>query len=126
MTYLLLCRTGDDAGLPHRISGTRCVIGRAQECELSLLDTQLSRQHAIVFDDADGLRVQDLGSRNGTAVNGVRLEDNATAPLAHEDVLRLSETLELVLVDLDRIPVTRVLAGVLVAAEGTRVPLRPA
>lgn len=45
-------------------------IGRGRECEIQLPDISVSREHARIFGDADGFRVEDLGSTNGTFVNG--------------------------------------------------------
>lgn len=47
-------------------------IGRQSDRHLSLLNSQVSRQHAIIHCDTDGFLIQDLGSRHGILVNGVR------------------------------------------------------
>ncbi len=49
--------------------GTR-VLGRSRDADICLLDIQASRRHAEVVVDARGARVRDLGSGNGTLVNG--------------------------------------------------------
>jgi hypothetical protein len=46
------------------------VIGRLPDCAVPLSDPQSSRQHAEVRRTTDGFRVVDLGSTNGTTVNG--------------------------------------------------------
>jgi hypothetical protein len=46
------------------------VVGRRPDAGLVLLDEQVSGHHAELYWDGDRLRVRDLGSRNGTAVNG--------------------------------------------------------
>jgi hypothetical protein len=46
------------------------VVGRRPDAGLALLDEQISGHHAELYWDGDRLRVRDLGSRNGTAVNG--------------------------------------------------------
>lgn len=46
------------------------VIGRAAECDLALADPFLSRQHARLVRRGDTVEVEDLGSSNGTLVNG--------------------------------------------------------
>jgi sigma-B regulation protein RsbU (phosphoserine phosphatase) len=51
----------------------RLVIGRSRECDLILPDVLLSRHHAEIARTADGWAVRDLGSRNGTRVNGERI-----------------------------------------------------
>ena len=68
MAFLLSLRDG----VPHlRFPlGERNVLGRASECEIQVLDTELSRQHAEVRRDGDGFVAVDLDSRNGTFVNG--------------------------------------------------------
>jgi hypothetical protein len=49
------------------------VIGRSAECQLSLDDPLVSRRHALLSVSAEGLTVEDLGSRNGVQVNGKRI-----------------------------------------------------
>jgi hypothetical protein len=49
-------------------------IGRSSECQLSLDDPLVSRRHAVLVVRADTVEVEDLGSRNGVLVNGVRVE----------------------------------------------------
>ena len=55
--------------------GTPVVIGREASCDLPVADPEVSRRHAELNADPDGLRVRDLGSRNGTSVNGVQVTD---------------------------------------------------
>ena len=51
------------------------VIGRMPDCAVPLSDSQVSRHHAEVRRDEHGFRVVDLGSTNGTTVNGVVVKD---------------------------------------------------
>lgn len=53
-----------------RLADTVVTIGRAAECEIRLADTSVSRRHAEVRPASDGWLVADLGSTNGTRVNG--------------------------------------------------------
>jgi len=50
------------------------VIGRTPECQLALDDPRVSRKHAVLRAVADGVIVEDLGSRNGLSVNGAKIE----------------------------------------------------
>jgi predicted component of type VI protein secretion system len=50
------------------------VVGRSTECQLSLDDPLVSRRHAVLRIRRDGVTVQDLGSRNGVLVNGVKID----------------------------------------------------
>ena len=49
-------------------------VGRSADCQLSLDDPLVSRQHALLVVAKDGVTIEDLESRNGVAVNGRRLE----------------------------------------------------
>jgi hypothetical protein len=53
--------------------GGRHVIGRAPGCDCLVTDDLVSRRHAEVRRDGDRWMLRDLGSRNGTRVNGVRV-----------------------------------------------------
>ena len=52
----------------------RFIIGRSTECQLSLDDPLVSRKHALLVVTEAAVEVEDLGSRNGVLVNGVRIE----------------------------------------------------
>jgi pSer/pThr/pTyr-binding forkhead associated (FHA) protein len=49
------------------------VVGRSTDCQLSLDDPLVSRRHAVLRVRRDGVSVEDLGSRNGVLVNGVKI-----------------------------------------------------
>jgi hypothetical protein len=53
------------------------IIGRGSDCGLQIADNWVSRKHAIVEFDGNDWTIRDLGSANGTYVNGVRTEDAA-------------------------------------------------
>lgn len=50
------------------------VVGRSSTCNLALDDALVSRRHATILVQPDGVWVDDLGSRNGVAVNGERID----------------------------------------------------
>jgi hypothetical protein len=80
----ILVDSGDGSD-PRRFSDTFRV-GRDEECELQVVANDVSRSHCEVF-WADGCwRVRDLGSTNGTWLEGLRVE---TAPLQARNALRL-------------------------------------
>jgi transcriptional regulator with PAS, ATPase and Fis domain len=64
----------------------RLLVGKGPACELRLDDPLVSRRHAAIEIGAQSLRLQDLGSTNGTFVNGVRVI---------EAILRGGETLRI-------------------------------
>src|SRR5690606_17343999 len=51
------------------------IIGRASECDISLAAAHLSRRHAQIQIVEGGLLVKDLGSANGTFINGQRINE---------------------------------------------------
>ncbi|RYZ61340.1 MAG: FHA domain-containing protein, partial [Proteobacteria bacterium] len=65
------------------------ILGSGPACTVRLADTSVSRRHCSVELVADGLRVRDLESTNGTFLNGVRIE-SAYAP--HGASLRFGQT----------------------------------
>jgi hypothetical protein len=62
------------------------VIGRLSSCDIPLGDPQVSRRHAEVRRDPEGFTVFDLGSTNGTAVNGATVRERR---LSDGDELRI-------------------------------------
>ncbi len=87
----LVCAFPRPAALPLPDSGT--VVGRAWLAERGLADSEVSSKH-LRIDRAGGvLRVADVGSRNGTWVNGCKLAPRDLAPLEDGAVVRLGRTL---------------------------------
>jgi pSer/pThr/pTyr-binding forkhead associated (FHA) protein len=80
----------DPAEPPVRITKPRFVIGRAEDCDLRLVNQFISRRHAELRQHGDWLHVRDLGSRNGTAVNGQPVEHEVT--LDYGDVVSFGVT----------------------------------
>ena len=58
----------------------RLVIGRGSECDLILDEPEMSRRHAVIENSDDGIFLRDLGSANGTYVNGVQVRDAVLHP----------------------------------------------
>lgn len=51
------------------------VIGRAPDCDVVIQDLKASRRHAQLTRKVDGFLLEDLGSRNGTLVNGAKIKE---------------------------------------------------
>ncbi len=78
----LIVTGGPGAGSRYELTQAACTIGRGTACDLIIQDSSISRRHAQVIRQEDGFfYAQDLGSQNGTALNGKRL----TAPLRLAD-----------------------------------------
>ena len=75
----------DDSPVLVTVRGPRCgstfsprsmaIIGRDDGAEVPLRDVAVSRRHAILMSDGIGWSVEDLGSKNGTRVNGERVQE---------------------------------------------------
>ena len=61
-------------GKSHPLDKRRVVIGRSKECDIQVADANVSRRHAEVRQEGAAHWVVDLGSTNGTEVNGRRLK----------------------------------------------------
>ena len=70
----------DGFGGAHAVAAS-VVIGRNQDSSVIVLASSVSREHAEVKLTDDGWTVRDLGSRNGTFVNGVRCQGDVALPL---------------------------------------------
>jgi pSer/pThr/pTyr-binding forkhead associated (FHA) protein len=64
---------GTNAGKEIRLLGPKFLIGRAEDCHLRPKSDLISRHHCVLLLEDQGLTVRDLGSRNGTLVNGQRV-----------------------------------------------------
>ena len=73
----------------QELSGGQLTIGRASSCDLVLPDPLISREHARIDADGSQLAIHDLGSRNGTLVNGERI---SSADLHPGDEINLGGT----------------------------------
>ncbi len=77
-TFVLEVIEGPNKGLSMTLDGTqpsRAYVGKSHICQLRLTDPKVSRRHMALDLVNDELRLTDLGSTNGTSVNGVRLMD---------------------------------------------------
>jgi pSer/pThr/pTyr-binding forkhead associated (FHA) protein len=61
---------------PTQLPAEGCfVLGRSRSCDLTLKSPDASRRHAEIAPATAGYRIRDLGSTNGTFVNGERIEE---------------------------------------------------
>ena len=74
-------------GTRHVLETERVTIGRQSGCTITIRDTNVSREHAQLRRRPNGWTIRDLGSTNGTKLNGVRVEGEQM--LANGDVIML-------------------------------------
>lgn len=80
----------EDAATRERIAlGPRCLLGRHAGCDVSRVDPRLSGEHAVVRWVEERWEVRDLGSRNGTFLDGMRLAPGERAVLPPGGVISL-------------------------------------
>ena len=74
-------------GRVYEIVTQRTTVGRGDANTLSIRDRSVSVQHCEIYDNGEDLIVRDLGSRNGTTING-KLLRAAQGPLAHGEIVK--------------------------------------
>lgn len=82
--YYLRGVSGDTFGRVFPLT-MRTVVGRGEDCEIVLPVDEVSRRHASIEITPDGVQVTDLGSSNGTFVNGKRLRTADVGKLERND-----------------------------------------
>lgn len=91
----LVVLAGSNVGEMHRIEGPETVIGRAMNTNLRLNDDGISRRHCRILQIGGKVIIEDLGSANGTLVNGdivqhVELKDGDKIRLGSNTVLKFT------------------------------------
>lgn len=116
---MLLVQEGDSPKTQWPLVKSSIIIGREPESDVQIDDRQVSRQHAEISRTAQGYMLRDLGSKNGTFLNGdpineeprlmrngdaigialcaklTFVEDEATAPVIHDQAPRPSIKMDL-------------------------------
>lgn len=79
-------------GAPAKIQlrGSALVIGRGEQADFKIDSEELSRKHLLIMRVADEYAAEDLDSRNGVYLNGVKIH---SATLRDKDTLQLGSVL---------------------------------
>jgi len=78
--FILEVIEGPDAGRRFQLTSGSVFIGRQEECDLVLEDLKVSRRHAVLAYREGEYSLDDLGSTNGTFVNGRRIGRTKIVP----------------------------------------------
>jgi FOG: FHA domain len=78
--YFLEIIEGPDLGQTFALQKGDVFIGRHAQCDLVLHDPEVSRRHLKITSEENGWWLDDLGSTNGSFVNGQRITHQTTAP----------------------------------------------
>ena len=79
----------DVAGKRYPIVKSRTIIGRGSDADITVEDTGISRKHVEILWDGTRAEVNDLGSTNGSQLNGAPVRK---APLAPDSVINIGRT----------------------------------
>jgi pSer/pThr/pTyr-binding forkhead associated (FHA) protein len=74
MGFLLVVVRGRSKAAAHKLGAGTTIAGRQEGCQLQIKSSQVSRRHCELFEKKGLLMVKDLGSSNGTFVNGEKVE----------------------------------------------------
>jgi pSer/pThr/pTyr-binding forkhead associated (FHA) protein len=102
---VLVAREGQLVGQRWTIDADEFIIGRGHDCHIVLPERQVSRHHVKILQENGGFVLHDLGSKNGTHINGTQVE--GTAVLQDGDEIQIALAVKLVFVGTDAtIPLT--------------------
>ncbi|MBK7857739.1 MAG: sigma 54-dependent Fis family transcriptional regulator [Archangiaceae bacterium] len=77
--FFIAVTSGPDTGKRLELTRGSALVGTASACDLKLNDRRVSRQHLRLACTVAGLELTDLGSRNGTLLNGARVKSAVLA-----------------------------------------------
>ncbi len=81
--------SGYAEGMEYPITGEYTVLGRDKDADITVKDPLVSRRHAAIIYHEGEFTIKDLGSTNGTMMNGNVIE---LASLRHRDKFRIGDT----------------------------------
>src|SRR5260370_2534046 len=94
MALRLVGIEGEWKNASFRLGDYEFTIGRDAECDLQVNDENVSRRHCVIRSSVDGCAIRDLGSHNGTFINGV---SRAEYDLKPGDEVRIGKSVFLLL-----------------------------
>src|SRR5437660_1494573 len=84
----LVFLAGPIAGRRYKLAEGEYIIGRRSDCQIFVPDMRVSRQHARLWQDGEDWQIEDLGSNNGTFVNGVKVQ--SATRVRHDDEILIA------------------------------------
>ena len=86
---ILVTLRGPEMGRHFPLQPERTTLGRQTDCHVCLAGKQVSRQHAQILTDGSQHFIEDLGSSNGTFLNGRRLPPRNRVALTDRDTVQI-------------------------------------
>lgn len=90
--FVLTVIDGDAPSDAFRLDGPETVIGRGAPARIRVEDDQVSKQHSLIRVEGSVCTLRDLGSLNGTFLNGRRIQAGLAQRLRHLDEIQVGET----------------------------------
>jgi serine phosphatase RsbU (regulator of sigma subunit) len=84
----LVFLAGPIAGRRYKLADGEYVIGRRSDCQIFVPDMRVSRQHARLWKTGEAWEIEDLGSNNGTFVNGIKVQ--TATQIRHDDEILIA------------------------------------
>jgi pSer/pThr/pTyr-binding forkhead associated (FHA) protein len=95
--YVLAVIEGPDSTRVHRLCQEETVLGRNDGADLLLDDDEVSKRHCVIRIDGPVCTLVELGSLNGTTINGRTARKDIVQRLRHLDVIQVGCTKMLLL-----------------------------
>ena len=73
--HILEIQNGKYQGRRVRLAESEVTIGRGDDCRVRIASSEVSREHCLLIPRGNGILVRDLGSRNGTFVDGRPIQE---------------------------------------------------
>jgi DNA-binding response OmpR family regulator len=93
---ILIANSGKLQGQRWSLDRDEFIMGRGVDSDVVIPDRQVSRHHAVIRSTQNGFVVEDLGSKNGTHLNGVKIPGPVL--LQDGDVIQIALALEIIFV----------------------------
>ena len=90
--YVLAVIEGDNPHVVHRIQQHETLVGRGEKANFVIDDEEISNLHCKIRAEASVCTLQDLGSLNGTLLNGKPLRRGTSSRLRHLDEIQIGDT----------------------------------
>lgn len=102
---VLMIRDGELAGQRWTIEVDEFIVGRGHDCHLVLPERQVSRHHIKILRQNGRFLLQDLGSKNGTHLNGRQVQ--GTVPIQDGDEIQIALCVKMLFIGTDAtVPLT--------------------